>query len=121
MTRPHTSGPWAIVRRTSSSGATPRPLASVSRKCRLGWVSPRSSLEIEETSQVQASAKATCESSFSSRVWRNAAPNASSVFKARSIAAIDRLVYRNIFLVNYFKLFSVEALSKHIPLRNTIK
>lgn len=93
------AGPLSNVLLSNSWAFTPSPSARISIKCRLGCVSPRSSLEIEETSQRQTSANAACESPCSSRISRSAVPNASSVFKRWSIAVIDRYSYRNIFLV----------------------
>lgn len=93
------SGWLAKVRFNSSSASMSSPCANSSIKWSEGCVSPRSSLEIEDTSHLQAAAKATCERFCSVLSSLSASPNASSVFNPRILAGIDDLVYRNIFLV----------------------
>lgn len=76
-----------------------------------GWVSPLSSLEIEEALQRQASARATCERPCPKRSFFNASPNAVSVFNPSILAGIDQLVYRNVFLLIAFMVLSEESLN----------
>lgn len=84
------SGSFLSVSNSKSSGGTSSPLAKSKRKWRLGWVKPRSSLEIELTSQPHLVAKSTCEADFSFRSRFNARPNASSVLKRVYYLTLDR-------------------------------
>ena len=77
------SGQFFSVSANMSYGATSKPLASRSMKCNDGCVRPRSSFEIELTSQPQVSASNTCDTPISLRSFLSAFPNASSVFRSK--------------------------------------
>jgi len=109
-----TSGLLARVRFSNSSASTSRPCAIESMKCNEGWVRPRSSFEIEDTSQRHASANATCDSPCSKRSSFSANPNASSVFNPCSVAGIDQVVYRNIFLSHHSIILNAESSKIHV-------
>ncbi len=111
--KPLTSGRCARVASSILSGRTPSPAANSSIKCKDGCVRPRSSLEMEETSQRHASASFAWDMPASARNSFSANPNASSVFKRRSLAVIGQRRYRNIFL-HLFRHSSSNTVQTHV-------